>query len=162
MNFGHPSQINNNPLGARYGSFYKWNCWWYWYSWVTSGYGAKYGNLVPQMRSPFRKIPNISKKLITMNRFAQKDVKLLNEGKDVHFRRYEKIQRRDFNNFEGLPLPEDTLRQTTIKVTLEQYGSWVPNGPNVGSLNRSLVQQITERQAIQMAEQMDTMLTMPS
>ena len=104
-----------------------------------------------------KKFLNISKKLITMNRFAQKDVKPLNEGKDVRFRRYERFNVETSTISEGVTPMSDTLRQTTIKVTLEQYGSWVPVTDLMLALSTDpLVQQITERQAIQMAEQMDT------
>ena len=125
----------------------------------TTGYGAKYGELsTADAFTIQKKFLNISKKLITMNRFAQKDVKPLNEGKDVRFRRYERFNVETSTISEGVTPMSDTLRQTTIKVTLEQYGSWVPVTDLMLALSTDpLVQQITERQAIQMAEQMDTL-----
>ena len=125
----------------------------------TSGYGAKYGELsTADAFTIQKKFLNISKKLITMNRFAQKDVKPLNEGKDVRFRRYERFNVGTSVVSEGVTPMSDTLRQTTIKVTLEQYGAWVPVTDLMLALSTDpLVQQITERQAIQMAEQMDTL-----
>ena len=124
----------------------------------TTGYGAKYGELsTADAFTIQKKFLNISKKLITMNRFAQKDVKPLNEGKDVRFRRYERFNVETSTISEGVTPMSDTLRQTTIKVTLEQYGSWVPVTDLMLALSTDpLVQQITESQAIQMAEQMDT------
>ena len=125
----------------------------------TQGYGAKYGELsAADAFTIQKKFLNISKKLITMNRFAQKDVKPLNEGKDVRWRRYERFHVGTTAVSEGVTPTSDTLRQTTIKATLSQYGGWVPVTDLMLALSTDpIVQQITERQAIQMAEQMDTL-----
>lgn len=125
----------------------------------TQGYGAKYGELSSADAFTIqKKFLNISKKLITMNRFAQKDVKPLNEGKDVRWRRYERFQVGTAQLSEGVTPTSDTLRQTTISATLAQYGAWVPVTDLMMALSTDpIVAQITERQAIQMAEQMDTL-----
>ena len=125
----------------------------------TSGFGAKYGELsAADAFTIQKKFLMISKKLITMSRFAQKEVKPLNEGKDVRWRRYERFNVTTSAISEGVTPVSDTLRQTTIKATLDQYGSWVPVTDLMLALSTDpIVQQITERQAIQMAEQMDTL-----
>jgi len=125
----------------------------------TSGYGAKYGELsAADAFTIQKKFLSISKKLITMNRFAQKETKPLGEGKDVRWRRYERFSVGTSTISEGVTPTSDTLRQTTIKLTLDQYGSWVPVTDLMIALSTDpIVQQITERQAIQMAEQMDTL-----
>ena len=125
----------------------------------TSGFGAKYGELsAADAFTIQKKFLTISKKLVTMARFAQKDTKPLGEGNEVRYRRYERFQVNTDTISEGVTPNSDTLRQTTIKLTLEQYGAWVPITDRMMALSGDpIVAQITERQAIQMAEQMDTL-----
>ena len=125
----------------------------------TSGYGAKYGELsAADAFTIQKKFLAISKQLITMARFAQKDTKPLNEGKDIRFRRYERFAVNTTEISEGVTPTSDSLQQTTIKATLAQYGAWVPVTDVMLALSTDpIVAQITERQAIQMAEQMDTL-----
>tara|TARA_B100000073_G_scaffold337669_1_gene333860 strand:- start:529 stop:1659 length:1131 start_codon:yes stop_codon:yes gene_type:complete len=125
----------------------------------TSGYGAKYGELsAADAFTIQKKFLAISKQLITMARFAQKDTKPLNEGRDIRFRRYERFAVNTTEISEGVTPTSDSLQQTTIKATLAQYGAWVPVTDVMLALSTDpIVAQITERQAIQMAEQMDTL-----
>ena len=125
----------------------------------TSGFGAKYGELSTHDAFTIqKKFLTISKKLITMARFAQKEVKPLNEGNEVRWRRYERFAVGTSTLSEGVTPASDTLQQTTIIASLSQYGSWVPVTDLMLALSTDpIVQQITERQAIQMAEQMDTL-----
>jgi len=93
-----------------------------------------------------------------MARFAQKETKPLHEGKDIRWRRYERFQVNTTTLSEGVTPESDTLQQTTILATLSQYGRWVPITDVMLALSTDpIVQQITERQAIQMAETMDTL-----
>jgi len=125
----------------------------------TSGYGAKYGELSEADAFTIqKKFLTISKKLVTMARFAQKETKALHEGKDIRWRRYERFQVNTSTLSEGVTPDSDTLQQTTISATLAQYGRWVPITDVMMALSTDpIVQQITERQAIQMAETMDTL-----
>ena len=125
----------------------------------TSGFGAKYGELSDADAFTIqKKFLTISKKLVTMARFAQKETKPLHEGADVRWRRYERFQVNTTTLSEGVTPESDTLQQTTIIATLSQYGRWVPITDVMLALSTDpIVQQITERQAIQMAESMDTL-----
>ena len=125
----------------------------------TSGFGAKYGELSEADAFTIqKKFLTISKKLVTMARFAQKETKPLHEGKDVRWRRYERFQVNTSTLSEGVTPESDTLQQTTIMATLAQYGRWVPITDVMMALSTDpIVQQITDRQAIQMAETMDTL-----
>ena len=125
----------------------------------TSGFGAKYGELSEADAFTIqKKFLTISKKLVTMARFAQKETKALHEGKDIRWRRYERFQVNTSTLSEGVTPDSDTLQQTTISATLAQYGRWVPITDVMMALSTDpIVQQITERQAIQMAETMDTL-----
>ena len=125
----------------------------------TQGYGSKYGELsAADAFTIQKKFLGISKKLITMARFAQKETKPLHEGKDVRWRRYERFAINTSTISEGVTPTSDTITQTTIKATLEQYGSWVPITDLLLALSTDpIVQVVTERQAIQMAETMDTL-----
>ena len=125
----------------------------------TSGFGAKYGELSEADAFTIqKKFLTISKKLITMARFAQKETKPLHEGKDIRWRRYERFQVNTTTLSEGVTPESDTLQQTTIMATLSQYGRWVPITDVMLALSTDpIVAQITERQAIQMAETMDTL-----
>ena len=125
----------------------------------TSGFGAKYGELSDADAFTIqKKFLTISKKLITMARFAQLETKPLHEGKDIRWRRYERFSDDTTALSEGVTPVSDTLQQTTIKATLAQYGKWVPVTDVMLALSTDpIVQQITERQAIQMAETMDTL-----
>jgi len=125
----------------------------------TSGFGAKYGELSDADAFTIqKKFLVISKKLVTMARFAQRDTKPLHEGKDVRWRRYERFTVDTTALSEGVTPASDTLQQTTISLTLSQYGKWVPVTDVMMALSTDpIVQQITERQAIQMAETMDTL-----
>ena len=125
----------------------------------TQGYGSKYGELSPADAFTIqKKFLGISKKLITMARFAQKETKPLHEGKDVRWRRYERFAISTSTISEGVTPTSDTITQTTIKATLDQYGSWVPTTDLLLALSTDpIVQVVTERQAIQMAETMDTL-----
>ena len=125
----------------------------------TSGFGAKYGELSEADAFTIqKKFLTISKKLITMARFAQKETKPLHEGKDIRWRRYERFQVNTTTLSEGVTPESDTLQQTTIIATLQQYGRWVPITDVMLALSTDpIVAQITERQAIQMAETMDTL-----
>ena len=125
----------------------------------TSGFGAKYGELSDADAFTIqKKFLTISKKLVTMARFAQKETKPLHEGKDIRWRRYERFTVDTTALSEGVTPVSDTLQQTTIVATLAQYGKWVPVTDVMLALSTDpIVQQITERQAIQMAETMDTL-----
>jgi N4-gp56 family major capsid protein len=125
----------------------------------TSGFGAKYGELSEADAFTIqKKFLTISKKLVTMARFAQKETKPLHEGKDIRWRRYERFAVNTSTLSEGVTPESDTLQQTTIMATLAQYGRWVPITDVMMALSTDpIVQQITERQAIQMAETMDTL-----
>ena len=125
----------------------------------TSGFGAKYGELSEADAFTIqKKFLTISKKLVTMARFAQKETKPLHEGKDIRWRRYERFQVNTTTLSEGVTPESDTLQQTTIIATLQQYGRWVPITDVMLALSTDpIVAQITERQAIQMAETMDTL-----
>ena len=125
----------------------------------TQGFGAKYGELsAADAFTIQKKFLGISKKLITMARFAQKETKPLHEGKDVRWRRYERFAINTSTISEGVTPTSDTITQTTLKATLEQYGSWVPVTDLLLALSTDpIVQVVTERQAIQMAETMDTL-----
>ena len=125
----------------------------------TSGYGAKYGELsAADAFTIQKKFLTISKQLITMARFAQKETKPMNEGKEIRWRRYERFQVGTTVISEGVTPTSDSLQQTTIKDELSQYGAWVPVTDVMLALSTDpIVSQITERQAIQMAEQMDTL-----
>ena len=125
----------------------------------TSGFGAKYGELSEADAFTIqKKFLTISKKLVTMARFAQKETKPLHEGKDIRWRRYERFQVNTTTLSEGVTPESDTLQQTTIIATLQQYGRWVPITDVMMALSTDpIVAQITERQAIQMAETMDTL-----
>lgn len=125
----------------------------------TSGFGAKYGELsAADAFTIQKKFLTISKQLITMARFAQKETKPTNEGKEVRWRRYERFAVDTTALSEGVTPTSDTLQQTTISATLAQYGSWVPVTDLMLALSTDpIVAQITERQAIQMAEQMDNL-----
>ena len=125
----------------------------------TSGYGAKYGELsAADAFTIQKKFLTISKQLITMARFAQKETKPMNEGKEIRWRRYERFQVGTSVISEGVTPTSDSLQQTTISAELSQYGAWVPVTDVMLALSTDpIVAQITERQAIQMAEQMDTL-----
>ena len=125
----------------------------------TSGYGAKYGELsAADAFTIQKKFLTISKQLITMARFAQKQTKATGEGKEIRWRRYERFQVGTSVISEGVTPTSDSLQQTTIKDELAQYGAWVPVTDVMLALSTDpIVAQITERQAIQMAEQMDTL-----
>ena len=125
----------------------------------TSGFGAKYGELSEADAFTIqKKFLTVSKKLTTMARFAQKETKPLHEGKDVRWRRYERFQVNTSTLSEGVTPESDTLQQTTIMATLSQYGRWVPITDVMLALSTDpIVQQITDRQAVQMAETMDTL-----
>ena len=125
----------------------------------TSGYGAKYGELsAADAFTIQKKFLTISKQLITMARFAQKETKPMNEGKEIRWRRYERFQVGTTVISEGVTPTSDSLQQTTISDELSQYGAWVPVTDVMLALSTDpIVSQITERQAIQMAEQMDTL-----
>ena len=125
----------------------------------TSGFGAKYGELSEADAFTIqKKFLTVSKKLTTMARFAQKEPKPLHEGKDVRWRRYERFQVNTSTLSEGVTPESDTLQQTTIMATLSQYGRWVPITDVMLALSTDPSgQQITERQAIQMSETMDTL-----
>ena len=125
----------------------------------TAGYGNKYGELKPNDAFTIqKKFLGISKKLITMARFAQKDTKPLNEGNALRFRRYERFSINTSPISEGVTPASDVITQTTLKVELSQYGSWVPvTDVLMAMATDPIVAQVTERQAIQMAELMDTL-----
>lgn len=125
----------------------------------TSGYGAKYGELsAADAFTIQKKFLTISKQLITMARFAQKQTKATGEGKEIRWRRYERFQVGTSVISEGVTPTSDSLQQTTIKDELAQYGAWVPVTDVMLALSTDpIVAQITERQAIQVAEQMDTL-----
>ena len=125
----------------------------------TAGYGNKYGELKDNDAFTIqKKFLGISKKLITMARFAQKDTKPLNEGNALRFRRYERFSINTSPISEGVTPASDVITQTTLKVELSQYGSWVPvTDVLMAMATDPIVAQVTERQAIQMAELMDTL-----
>ena len=111
--------------------------------------GSSYGDLSANNSFKLqRKFLPIAMKLLTFSRFAQRDVKPLKEGLELRFRRYEKISitGKDTPIAEGVTPNFENVTQTTIKTTLNRYGTYV----NVTDLMMAvhtdpLLQQISER-----------------
>ena len=121
--------------------------------------GSSYGDLSANNSFSIQKrmLP-IAMKLLTFSRFAQRDVKPLKDGLELRFRRYEKISitGKDSPIAEGVTPNFDNITQTTIKTTLQRYGTYV----NVTDLMMAVhsdpvLQQITDRLATMAGELKD-------
>ena len=98
----------------------------------------------------------IAKRLLTFGRFAQKEVKAQGEGLEIRHRRYERFPIVDTPVAEGITPEFDVLQQTTLKHTLEQFGSFVnTTDVQMAAASDPIVQIITERQAQQCGETLD-------
>ena len=121
--------------------------------------GSSYGDLssADAFKLQKRMLP-IAMKLLTFSRFAQRDVKPLKEGLELRFRRYEKISitGKDTPVAEGVTPNFENVSQTTLKTTLNRYGTYV----NVTDLMMAvstdpLLQQISDRLSIMAGELKD-------
>ena len=121
--------------------------------------GSAYGDLSANDSFKIqRKFLPVAMKLLTFSRFAQRDVKPLKEGLELRFRRYEKISitGKDTPIAEGVTPNFENVTQTTIKTTLNRYGTYV----NVTDLMMAvstdpLLQQISERLFLMASELKD-------
>ena len=121
--------------------------------------GSSYGDLsANESFSIQKRMLPIAMKLLTFSRFAQRDTKPLKDGLELRFRRYEKIAitGKDSPIAEGVTPNFDNITQTTIKTTLNRYGTYV----NVTDLMMAvhsdpLLQQISDRLAVMAGELKD-------
>jgi N4-gp56 family major capsid protein len=103
-----------------------------------------------------KKFLSIAKRNMIFARFAQKETKERQGGLEVRWKRFEKFSLPLVPLAEGVKPPADSLLQTIIKVKLNQFGSYVATTDVlVAAAQDPIIQQITERQAIQAAELMD-------
>lgn len=119
--------------------------------------GSAYGDLSAHDAYTIqKKMLPIAKRLLTFGRFAQKEVKAQGEGLEIRHRRYERFPIVDTPVAEGITPEFDVLQQTTLKHTLEQFGSFVnTTDVQMAAASDPIVQIITERQAQQCGETLD-------
>ena len=119
--------------------------------------GSKYGSLSENDAfSIQKKFLAIAKRNLVFARFAQKETKARNDGLEVRWRRYEKLGLPLIPLAEGIKPVADSIQQTTIKVKLHQYGSYIPTTDILEAVHTDpVIQQIVERQSIQAAELLD-------
>ena len=124
---------------------------------LTAASTMKYGSLSEADGFTIqKKFLAIAKRSMVFARFAQKETKSQNDGLEVRWRRYEKFTLPLVPLAEGLKPPADSLTQTTIKVKLHQYGSYVnTTDVLVAAATDPVINQVVERQSIQAAELMD-------
>jgi N4-gp56 family major capsid protein len=119
--------------------------------------GSAYGDLsrADAFKIQKKMLP-IAKRLLTFGRFAQKETKPQKEGLEIRHRRYERFPIVDQPLAEGVTPDFVELEQTTLKHTLEQFGSYV-NTTDVllAASTDPVLQIITERQAQQAGETID-------
>ena len=121
--------------------------------------GNAYGDLSAADAFTFQKrmLP-IAKKLLTFQRFAQKETKPQKEGLEIRWRRYNKFALNTNPISEGVTPDFDQVSHETLRATLKQYGGWVPITDVLQAVAQDpVLQQITEKQAIQAAEVLDTL-----
>jgi len=121
--------------------------------------GNSYGDLSAADAFVFQKrmLP-IAKKLLTFQRFCQKEVKPQKNGLEVRWRRYNKFALNTNPISEGVTPDFDQVSHETLRGTLKQYGGWVPITDVLQAVAQDpVLQQITEKQAIQAAEVLDTL-----
>ena len=119
--------------------------------------GSTYGDLSKNDAFTIQKrmLP-IAKRLLTFARFAQKETKPQKQGLEIRHRRYERFPIVDTPISEGVSPAFTTIDQTTLKHTLQQYGSYVNTTDLMLAVSTDpLVQVITERQAQQCGETLD-------
>ena len=119
--------------------------------------GSTYGDLSKNDAFTIqKKMLPIAKRLLTFARFAQKETKPQKQGLEIRHRRYERFPIVDTPISEGVSPAFTTIDQTTIKHTLQQYGSYVNTTDLMLAVSTDpLVQVITERQAQQAGETLD-------
>lgn len=119
--------------------------------------GSTYGDLSKNDAFVIqKKMLPIAKRLLTFARFAQKETKPQKQGLEIRHRRYERFPIVDTPISEGVSPAFTTIDQTTIKHTLQQYGSYVNTTDLMLAVSTDpLVQVITERQAQQCGETLD-------
>jgi N4-gp56 family major capsid protein len=124
---------------------------------VTVSGTMKYGSLDETEAIKIqKKFLSIAKRNMIFARFAQKETKERQGGLEVRWKRFEKFGLPLVPLAEGVKPPADSLLQTIIKVKLNQFGSYVATTDVlVAAAQDPIIQQITERQAIQAAELID-------
>ena len=119
--------------------------------------GSAYGDLsrADAFKIQKKMLP-IAKRLLTFGRFGQKETKPQKEGLEIRHRRYERFPIVDQPLAEGVTPDFVELEQTTLKHTLQQFGSYV-NTTDVlmAASTDPILQIITERQAQQAGETID-------
>ena len=119
--------------------------------------GQAYGDLSANDAFTIQKrmLP-IAKRLLTFAKFAQKETKPQKQGLEIRHRRYERFPITDTPVAEGVTPDFTSLEHTTLKHTLQQFGSYV-NTTDVmlAAAADPVLRVITERQAQQAGETLD-------